>query len=47
MKASELVFPAEDGRFRSRSALKKSFAALAEALGLKKQVTPKAMRRTF
>ena len=46
-KASELLFPAEDGRFRTRSALKKPFAAVATAIGLKKQVTPKAMRRTF
>jgi integrase len=47
MKASELLFPAEDGRFRTRSAIKKPFAAVAEALGIKKNVTPKAMRRTF
>jgi hypothetical protein len=47
MQASALLFPAEDGRFRSRSALKKPFAAVATALGLTKQVTPKAMRRTF
>jgi integrase len=46
-KASVLLFPAEDGRFRTRSALKKPFAAVATAIGLKKQVTPKAMRRTF
>jgi integrase len=47
MKASELLFPAEDGRYRSRSALKKPFAAVASAVGLKKHVSPKAMRRTF
>jgi hypothetical protein len=47
MKASELLFPAEDGRFRTRSALKKPFAVVAKALGLKKKITPKAMRRTF
>jgi hypothetical protein len=46
-RASALLFPAEDGRLRSRSALKTSFAAVATAIGLKKQVTPKAMRRTF
>ena len=46
-KASELLFPAEDGGFRSRSALKKPFAAVATAIGLTKHVSPKAMRRTF
>jgi integrase len=46
-KASELLFPAEDGGFRSRSALKKPFVAVATAIGLKKHVSPKAMRRTF
>ncbi len=47
MRESELLFPAEDGAFRSRSALKKPFAAVAEAMSLKKRVSPKAMRRTF
>ncbi len=46
-KASELLFSAEDGRFRSRSALKNPFLAVAKAIGLKKHVSPKAMRRTF
>jgi site-specific recombinase XerC len=46
-KASELLFPADDGGFRSRSALKKPFVTVATALGLKKHVSPKAMRRTF
>ena len=46
-KASELLFPAEDGGFRSRSALKKPFATVAAAMELKKHVSPKAMRRTF
>jgi site-specific recombinase XerC len=46
-KASELLFPAEDGGFRSRSALKKPFVTVAGAIGLKKHVSPKAMRRTF
>ena len=44
---SELLFPAEDGGFRSRSALKKPFVSVASAIGLKKHVSPKAMRRTF
>jgi integrase len=47
MRQSELLFPAEDGGFRSRSALKKPFVAVAAAIGLKKHVSPKAMRRTF
>ena len=47
MRQSELLFPAEDGGFRSRSALKMPFVAVAAAIGLKKHVSPKAMRRTF
>jgi integrase len=47
MQASELLFPAEDGRLRSRSALKKPFHSVASTLGLKKHVSPRAMRRTF
>jgi integrase len=46
-RASMLLFPAEDGRFRTRSALKKPFATVGTAIGLKKHVSPKAMRRTF
>jgi hypothetical protein len=38
MKTSELLFPAEDGRFRTRSAIKKPFGVVAKAIGLKKQV---------
>ena len=47
MRASVLLFPAEDGRFRTRSALKKPFAAVGAAMDLTKRVSPKAMRRTF
>jgi integrase len=47
MRQSELLFPAEDGRFRTRSALRKPFATVAGAIGLKKHVSPKSMRRTF
>jgi integrase len=46
-QASALLFPAEDGRFRTRSALKKPFVTVAKAIGLTKHVSPKAMRRTF
>jgi integrase len=46
-QASELLFPAVDGRFRSPSVLKKPFAEATEELGLTKHVTPRALRRTF
>jgi len=45
--ASDLLFPAEDGGFRSRSVLKKPFVTVGIAIGLTKHVSPKAMRRTF
>jgi hypothetical protein len=35
-QASALLFPVEGGRFRSRSALKKPFATVASAIGLRK-----------
>ena len=46
-QASELLFPASDGRFRSPSVLKKPFAEVGQELGLTKRVTPRALRRTF
>jgi integrase len=46
-KASELLFPAEDGGFRSVSFLKKAFAAAGHLIGLNKSFTPRGMRRTF
>lgn len=46
-KESDLLFPAEDGRPRSESCLKKPFAVVATLLGFEKKITPKAMRRTF
>jgi integrase len=46
-QASDLLFPAVDGRFRSPSVLKKPFAEVAQELGLTKHVTPRALRRTF
>jgi integrase len=46
-KASELLFPAEDGGFRSVSFLKKAFATVGQLIGLTKHVTPRGMRRTF
>jgi site-specific recombinase XerC len=46
-KESELLFPSETGGFRARTVLEKPFAAVTKALGLKKRITPRAMRRTF
>jgi hypothetical protein len=46
-KASELLFPAEDGGFRSVSFLKKAFATVGQLTGLTKTFTPRGMRRTF
>jgi integrase len=46
-QASDLLFPATDGRFRSPSVLKKPFAEVARELGLTKRVTPRALRGTF
>jgi integrase len=46
-KASELLFPAEDGGFRSVSFLKKAFATVAHLIGLNKTFMPRGMRRTF
>src|SRR5690349_12856351 len=37
-QASELLFSASDGRFRSASSLKKAFAEVARELGLTKHV---------
>ena len=46
-KASDLLFPREDGGFRSESSLKKAFEMCAGLIGMKKNITPRAMRRTF
>jgi site-specific recombinase XerC len=47
MERSELLFPSEVGTFRHNSALAKPFKAIAKAMGLSKQISPKAMRRSF
>jgi hypothetical protein len=39
--------PPEVGTFRHNSALAKPFKAIAKAMGLSKQISPKAMRRSF
>lgn len=46
-KESDLLFPAEDGTFRSENFLTKVFAKVAGLIGLKKTFTPRGMRRTF
>ncbi len=47
MQESELLFPAGDGRLRGPSGLRKFFDAAEKELGLKKNVTGRALRRTF
>lgn len=46
-RESELLFPAEDGGFRSESFLTKAFEFVGGLIGLKKHFTPRGMRRTF
>jgi len=44
---SDLLFPSEVGGFRSPSCLDKPFKQVAKAIGLKKRITPRGMRRSF
>jgi integrase len=46
-QASDLLFPALHGGFRTRNVLDKPFRAAARTVGLEKRVTPRGMRRTF
>jgi hypothetical protein len=46
-QASDLLFPQEDGSFRSESSLKKAFATVGRLIGLNKRISPRGMRRTF
>jgi integrase len=46
-QASDLLFPALHGGFRTRNVLDKPFRAVVRAVGLEKRVTPRGMRRTF
>ena len=46
-RASDLLFPREDGGIRDDRILRKPFEAVAEKLGFVKEVTPRAMRRSF
>lgn len=47
MTMSDLLFPSAVGSFIGPTTLLVPFVKVAEALGLKKLVTPRAMRRTF
>lgn len=47
MHESELLFPSTSGGFRAPSVLDKPFRAVRKALGIRKRITPRAMRRTF
>ena len=44
---SDLLFPTDEGKLRTRNILAKPFKALVKELGLGMRVTPRAMRRTF
>jgi hypothetical protein len=46
-KKSDLLFPSRVGGFQARSALDGPFADVAEKMGLKKAISPRAMRRTY
>jgi hypothetical protein len=46
-RASDLLFPREDGGIRDDRILRKPFAAIVKAMGLCKNVTPRGMRRSF
>ena len=41
MRESDLLFPADTGGLRTTTALDKPFRVVAQAVGLKKKVTPK------
>ncbi|MBL8605227.1 MAG: site-specific integrase [Myxococcales bacterium] len=51
MRDSDLLFPSAKGKLRSQGVLDKPFKAICKALGksigLRKKLTPRAMRRTF
>jgi integrase len=47
MTESELLFPNEQGGFRSPAVLQKPFAVVSKAMRLQKHISPRAMRRTF
>lgn len=46
-RASELLFPAEDGGVRNEHSLRKPFARIGALMGLTLRFTPRGLRRTF
>ena len=46
-RASDLLFPALHGGFRTRNVLDKPFRLVAKKIELRKHLTPRGMRRTF
>jgi hypothetical protein len=47
MRDSNLLLPSDTGEFRAASCLDRPFGDITKAIGLKKHITPRAMRRTF
>lgn len=47
MSEGDLLVPNQDGGLRSACVLQKPFAAVAREVGLRKRITPRAMRRTL
>lgn len=47
MRDSELLFPNHGGGYRNGNCLDEAFEKVAKACEIKKQLTPRAMRRTF
>jgi integrase len=47
MASSELLFPSDTGGFQSMPTLDKPFDSVVKAIGLKKQLPPKGMRRMY
>ncbi len=46
-RASDLLFPAQSGAMRCTSVLRKPFAEMTIEMQLGKEITPRALRRTF
>jgi len=47
MSESDLLFPSDEGAFRSSSVLDRPFRVAAKEAGIRKRLTPRGMRRTF
>jgi integrase len=47
MRDSDLLFPSETGNYRAASCLDRPFREITTQLKWKKEITPRAMRRTF